>query len=132
MNQSFLNDSQHAKIYNFLLSDTSVYARSEVVMRRIIEAIYWVTRSGAQWRMLPAEYGKWNSLYKRFSAWSDAGVFTRMHAHFIDDPDFESIMLDGSYVRAHACSAGAPKKKALRSSRLSDVPEEDSPQKSMP
>ena len=31
-----------------------------------------------------------------------------MHAHFADDPDMESIMTDGTIVRAHACAAGAP------------------------
>ena len=31
-----------------------------------------------------------------------------MHAHFANDPDMESIMIDGTIVRAHACAAGAP------------------------
>lgn len=87
-------------------------------MRRIVEAIYWLTRSGSQWRMLPKEYGHWNSIYKRFSQWSDAGVFTRMHAYFAADPDFENIMLDGSVIRANPCAAGAPKKKEAQSDRL--------------
>ena len=29
-------------------------------------------------------------------------------AHFADAPDMESIMIDGTIVRAHACTAGAP------------------------
>lgn len=31
-----------------------------------------------------------------------------MHSHFANDPDTESIMIDGTIVRAHACAAGAP------------------------
>ena len=111
--KDFLNVTQHTKIYEFFKQDHRVYARSADKIYRIIEAIFWMARSGAQWRLLPEHYGKWNSVYKRFSAWSEAGVFTRMHAHFANDPDFESIMIDATVVRAHACAAGAPKQKGV-------------------
>ena len=111
MSEQFLSKVQHEKLYKFLKSDASVYARSADRMELIIEGIYWISRTGSQWRMLPEVYGKWNSVYKRFSKWSDSGVFTRMQAHFIKDPDFENIMLDGSIVRAHPGAAGASKKK---------------------
>lgn len=106
-----LNDTQWIKIREFLLADPRAYVgKDEQECRQFVEAIVWMSRSGASWRLLPAEYGKWNTVYKRFGRWCDAGVWTRMLDHFSDDPDMEHGMIDSTIVRAHPCAAGAPKK----------------------
>ena len=105
-----VSDADWDKIRAFLRQESRAYVgRDELACRRFVEAVKWMSRSGAQWRLLPAEYGAWNTVYKRFVRWCTAGVWERMLAALASEPDTEHGMIDATIVRAHPCAAGAQK-----------------------
>jgi hypothetical protein len=66
-------------------------------------------RPRPRWRDLPEVFGEWNSVFRRFSRWSDKGVWRRIFEAMSDDPDFEYLIVDSTIIRAHQHAAGAKK-----------------------
>ena len=48
-------------------------------MRAVLNAIFYVTKGGIQWRMLPTNFPKWQSVYHYLRAWKLQGVWVRIH-----------------------------------------------------
>lgn len=46
--------------------------------RLFVEAVLWVARTGTPWPDLPAYFGKWNSVWRRFDRWAARGVWERV------------------------------------------------------
>ena len=115
----FLSAEQFERVYGVLRRERKIHTKQREVVRRFVEGLLWIGRSGAQWRFLPAEYGAWNSVYKRFARWDDLGVWGRLFAGVADEPDLQAVLIDATVVRAHACAAGAPQKTVARRRRAS-------------
>jgi transposase len=106
-NRFAISDDEWQVIFPILAAHRRVRIVSEAACRAFLEAVLWVLRSGAQWRVLPAELGHWNTVFKRFSRWCRYGVWTALHAGCTHQPDLQSILIDSTVVRAHSCAAGA-------------------------
>ena len=94
-----IRDDQWSKILQFLRSCPHVYVGNEASCRRFVEAVLWLTRTGAQWRELPKErFGKWNSVYKRYARWCEKDIWNHMLDHFAEDPDLAYLIPDSTTV----------------------------------
>jgi transposase len=47
--------------------------------RRLVNAIFYVLRTGCAWRYLPREYPPWQTVYATFRRWRLQGVWQRVH-----------------------------------------------------
>ena len=109
-----LTDEQWQKILPLLKSFPEIRLGAGRDCRRFLEAVLWITRSGSQWRLLPPNYGRWNSVYKRFANWSAKGIFEKLFEQISTDRDLEYLLIDSTIVRAHACSSGAQKNTGVK------------------
>ena len=47
-------------------------------LREVYNALRWLVRTGAQWRMLPHEFPPWEAVYQQTQRWRGAEVFAAM------------------------------------------------------
>ena len=113
-----LTHQQWKKILEFLRTRSDLYVGKPLTCKHFITGVLWMTRSGAQWRLLPRKYGEWNAVYQRFDRWSERGIWTAMFEHFASEPDMESVMIDATIVRAHSSAAV---KKGIKRTKPSGV-----------
>jgi putative transposase len=52
----------------------------QVPRREILNAIFYVLRTGCQWRYLPQSYPKWQTVYSCFRRWSLSGAWEEIVA----------------------------------------------------
>lgn len=104
-----LSDGQWERIAPDIIGDTRTRGSSGRDNRLFVEAVLWLVRTGVPWRDLPEDFGRWNSVFRRFSRWSRKGVWRRIFAALSDDPDFEYLIVDSTIVRAHQHASGAKK-----------------------
>lgn len=49
--------------------------------RRMLDAVFYLLRSGCSWRLLPHDFPPWQSVYAQFMRWKKEKMFEKLHSH---------------------------------------------------
>lgn len=80
-----------------------------VDLREILNAIFYITKAGCQWRMLPHEFPSWQTVYTYFRNWQEDGTWEEIH-------DFLRRKLRRQSGRHGAASAAVIDSQSVKSS----------------
>ncbi len=64
------------KIITFFLNDAR---KRKHELKEIFDAIFYLLKSGCQWRMLPIHFPPWNTVYYYYRQWKNNGLFEEIH-----------------------------------------------------
>ncbi len=80
--------------------------RPPIPARKALEGIFYVLRTGCQWKAVPKEYGSGSTIHRKFQEWQKAGFFKTIWAKALTQYDelegigWEWQSLDGCMVKA--------------------------------
>ncbi|MBO6552190.1 MAG: IS5 family transposase [Roseitalea sp.] len=104
-----MEDAEWAFFEPFLIAVRGRGGRPASDHRRVLDAIFWIARTGSPWRDLPEEFGKWSSVYRQFRRWTLAGLWDLVLDALNDSgaSPGQVQMIDSTIIRAHHLAAGA-------------------------
>jgi hypothetical protein len=71
-----------------------------------VEAVGWIVPTDRSWRDLPASFGNWNTVFKRYRDWVNADVSQRLFHAVPEEPGTEYAIVDATIVTVHRRGQG--------------------------
>ena len=81
--------------------------RARIDDHKIMNAIFYVLRTGMPWRNLPARYGPYTTAYNRFNRWSRRSIWKRVFDQLASKSRDSLYLIDSTIVKAHRAASGA-------------------------
>lgn len=127
MARLLMEDAEWAFFEPFIVAVRGRGGRPASNHRLVLDGIFWIARTGAQWRDLPEEFGKWSSVYRQFRRWTLAGLWDLVLDALNDSGarPGQVQMIDSTIIRAHHQAAGAKgglRKKVLAVQKVASRP----------
>ncbi len=77
---SDLQDSEWRVIQPLFPVNTGAGRKMRLALREVVNAIFYVVRTGCQWRELPHDFPNWHSVYYHYYRWMKKGLWCRINA----------------------------------------------------
>jgi transposase len=111
---SVLTDGQWSQIQPLLPSSAGRRGRPFRDDRRVVEGIIYRYRCGIAWRDVPAEFGPWQTIWKRHRRYSGDGTWDTILAALLTTADARgevdwSVSVDSTVNRAHQHGTNLPR-----------------------
>ena len=74
-----LTDAQWENLLPYLPEPSPLGRPLKWEMRSIINAMFYIVKSGCQWRMLPHQMPPWQTVYSHFRKWKALGTWLMIH-----------------------------------------------------
>ena len=105
-----LSDEQWALIEPLLPARSKDGPKPRHAYRDVVDAIFYVVRTGCAWRHLPSDFPPWQTVFGYFTRWRREGVVLRMHDRLRDaardeagrDPMASAGIVDAQSVKGAA------------------------------
>ena len=81
--------------------------RKALEPRKVLEAIFYVLRTGVQWKALPKEFGSSSAIHRYFLFWCEQGFFQAMWLAGLERYD-EIQGIDWTWLSGDGCMTKAP------------------------
>ena len=76
---SDLTDKEWELIEPFIVKKKRRGPKSRTDLRQVVNAVFYLLRTGCQWRFLPKEYGNWGMVYGYFQRWNKNGLWHKIN-----------------------------------------------------
>ncbi len=105
---SDVSDEEWALVASYLTLLPETAGQREHPMREVFDALRWIVRAGAPWRLLPNDFPPWHAVYDQTRRWLAAGCFERL-AHDLRallraaggrEPEPSAAILDSRTLRS--------------------------------
>src|SRR5918996_3241179 len=75
-----LSDAEWERIEPHLPTPTAAGRPRKHSLREILNAIFYIVKSGCAWRLLPHEFPPWKTIHHYFRTWRIDGTWEQLHA----------------------------------------------------
>ena len=102
-----LTDAEWDVIAPYVQPDPSIGSPRSVCMRCVVNALFYIDKTGCQWQMLPGDLPNYGTVYYHFRRWSENGTLEQMNTdlrrmlrvRYGRDPDPSLAIVDSQSVK---------------------------------